>query len=243
MKIFMVVMVMVTLATGCARTPQTLSVTDLQGNYRPYYEEDEAIDIRLGWDYSRDAGKVFECLFANAFTGEVAWKGVAIAPEVEFGQKVARLDWSPPKPETGIRVKGGNYMCTCSFGNENAISIPVSVRAPFNVTTTDLEGNGRAYFANDEAIMLRVSWDEKYDADGSVECILLNSFNGETLWQGKTKIPSTIESRKISELDWQPKFPVNGISLKRGNYSATCNLNGEKTVVLPISVTNVKTWP
>lgn len=231
------------ISSGCARTPQTLAITDLQGITRPYYQEDEAMTIQLGWDFSRDAGKVFECSFANAFTGEVVWKGVATAPEVESGQKIVRLDWSPPMPAAGIKAKGGEYVSSCNFGNETVVSAPVSVRTPFSVMVTDMKGEVRPYFAVDEAMMLRVNWDTRYDEDKTIDCSILNSFNGEQIWQGEARIPSVEETKKIATLDWQPQFPFKGIRLKRGNYSASCNFNDEKMAVIPISVTNVKTWP
>jgi hypothetical protein len=186
---------------------------------------------------------VFECSFADKFSGEVVWKGIATAPEVEFGQKIVPLDWSPPMPAAGIKAKGGEYISSCNFGNETVLSVPVSVRAPFSMIVTDLKGDIRPYFSADEAMMLRVNWDTKHDAEKKVECTILNSFSGEQIWRGAAKTPPGAASKKIAALDWQPPFPSNGMSLKRGNYSASCNFNNETTVAVPISVTNVKTWP
>lgn len=186
-RMAIIVLAIAVITTGCARKPHTLTITDLQGVNRPYYQEDEAIAIRLGWDYSRDAGKVFECSFADTFSGDVVWKGIATAPEVEFGQKIVPLEWSPPMPVAGIKVKGGDYISSCNFGNVTVLSVPVSVRTPFSMIVTDLKGDIRPYFAAEEAMMLGVNWDPKHDADKIVECSVLNSFSGEQIWRGVAK--------------------------------------------------------
>lgn len=243
MRLIIALLLMTAISTGCTRSPQTLTITDLQGVSRPYYQENEAMVLKLGWDYSRDAGKVFTCSFADTFSGEVVWRGITTAPEVAFGQKIVLLDWSPPLPEGGIKAKGGEYITSCNFGNESVLSLPVSVRKPFTIRVTDLKGDVRPYFAADEAVMLWVSWDIKHDAEKTVGCFISNSISGEQIWHGAAKTPLVASSKRLATLEWQPQFPSSGIKLKRGVYSASCNFNNETTMTVPISVTNVRAWP
>lgn len=243
MKIAFYFLISALLATGCARTPYSLAVTDVQGVSKPVYQENEAMVLRLGWDLSRDEGKVFECSFADTFSGNVVWKGVATAPKVESGQKFAQLTWIPPQPVTGIKVKGGEYFSSCNFGNEVSLSVPVSVRTPFMVEVTDLNGARKPYFANDEAMRLQLRWDLKRDAGKTVRCAIVNTYDGTVIWQGEATTPATEAHQKIANVDWQPPFPSGGVRLKQGSFSADCNFNNENSISVPISVTNVRSWP
>lgn len=243
MKISSFFLVVALLATGCARTPHSLMVTDVQGVPKPVFQENEAMVMQLGWDLSRDEGKVFECSFADAFSGDVVWKGTATAPKVESGQKFAPLAWIPPQPEAGLKVKGGEYYSSCNFGNEASLSVPVTVHTPFVVEVTDFHGVKKPYFANDEAMMLQLRWDLKRDAGKTVQCSIANTYDGAVIWQGVASTPATSARQKIANVDWQPPFPVAGLRLKHGNYSANCNFNDEYSSSVPVSVTNVRAWP
>lgn len=237
------VLIFAAFSTGCARIPQTLEVTNLQGVNRPYYQEGEAMALRLGWDYFHDADKIIECSFADSFSGEMVWKGTATVPAIAYGKKLVSLDWSPPMEDGGIKAKGGEYIAFCNIGNENVLSVPVSVRTPFAMRVTDIKGDVRPYFSADEAIMLWVNWDTKHDAEKRVECSISNTFSGEQVWHGVAKTPLVASNKNFATLAWNPQYPVSGIRLKRGNYAANCNFNDKTTMAIPISVTNVKTWP
>jgi hypothetical protein len=230
-------------AAGCARTPYSMAVTDVQGVVKSVYQEGEAMSFLVGWDLSRDEGKVFECSFVNAFSGDVVWKGTAIAPKADPGQKFAQLAWSPPLPDSGIKVNGGEYHSSCNFGNEKSISVPVSVCTPFAAEMTDLNGINKPYFANDEAMKLQIYWDLKHDAGKMVHCSIVNTYDGTVIWQGVATTPAVETHQNMANVNWHPPFPAEGVRLKHGNYSANCNFNNEFSKSIPINITNVRSWP
>lgn len=229
--------------TACAKAPYTLALTDMQGVSKGLFQEGEAIDLKIGWDLSRDEGKTFDCSFADSFNGEPLWRGTAIAPKALPGQQLAQIGWVPPYPVSGITPRGGDYVANCNFGNETMLSATASVRRPFAFSVIDMVGNPKTYFGNEEPFKLYVVWDLKYDAGKLIDCRIVNTQNGASIWQGTAVTPGGAPNQIDAVLEWTPPFPESGIRLKRGNYSATCRFNNEMTMAAPISVTNVKSWP
>ena len=68
-----------------------------------------------------------------------------------------------------------------------------------------------------------VQWAED-DVEKAVNCQVVDTFTGETKWQGLATVPS-VEAGPLAALSFDPSLPPNGqLGLTAGTYQWTCDL-------------------
>ncbi len=99
----------------------------------------------------------------------------------------------------------------------------VACRAPFQVRVTDLRGGARPYFYEGESLKMHVHWGQEA-RDMAVICQVLDTYRGETKWQGRSTVPN-VETGSLEVLSFDPPLPLNGqLGLTRGGYRWICEL-------------------
>lgn len=112
---------------SCAKAPYRMAITDWSGNHRPYFIENEALNLHVWWDSFRDTGKAIDCSISNAFSADILWRGTLIIPESKPGQLLANVTWTPPFPQMGLKLSQGSYLAVCNFDNEAKATVPITV--------------------------------------------------------------------------------------------------------------------
>ena len=78
-------------------------------------------------------------------------------------------------------------------------------RAPFQVRVTDFRGGARPSFYEGEALKMYVDWD-KEDREKAVSCQVLDTYSGESKWEGQASIPA-VENSSLEMMPFDPPPP------------------------------------
>jgi hypothetical protein len=97
--------------------------------------------------------------------------------------------------------------------------------APFQVSVTDYRGRIRPTYYAGQALDLQVHWDGRRDKNKAVNCQILDTFAGTTVWKGTATIPE-VQGGSLKTRTFEPPLPRNGqLGLKVGAYQWVCDLD------------------
>ena len=68
-----------------------------------------------------------------------------------------------------------------------------------------------------------VDWD-KEDSEKAVSCQVLDTYSGESKWEGRASVPA-VENSSLESMSFDPPLPADGqLGLRAGAYQWTCDL-------------------
>ncbi len=68
-----------------------------------------------------------------------------------------------------------------------------------------------------------VDWD-KEDREKAVSCQVLDTYSGESKWEGRASVPA-VENGPLETMSFDPPLPSDGqLGLRAGAYQWTCDL-------------------